>query len=81
MPYIKTERRDHIDAGICPINTGEINYAVSMICKRYLDTFGLSYTVINDIMGALEGAKLEFYKRVAEPYEAQKRYENGDIYE
>jgi len=41
---------------------------------------GLSYRTINDILGALEGAKLEFYRRVAVPYENSKLSENGDIY-
>jgi len=31
-------------------------------------------------MGALEGAKLEFYRRVVVPYEEKKMKENGDVY-
>jgi hypothetical protein len=41
---------------------------------------GLSYQTINDIVGALEGAKLEFYRRVAVPYEDKKIIENGDVF-
>jgi len=41
---------------------------------------GLSYTFINDCVGALEGAKLELYRRVASPYEDKKIAENGDVY-
>ncbi len=32
-------------------------------------------------MGALEGSKLEFYRRIAAPYENKKMKENGDVYE
>jgi hypothetical protein len=46
----------------------------------YLRKHGLSYHNINDILGALEGAKLEFYRRVAVPYENGKIQENGDVY-
>lgn len=42
---------------------------------------GLKYDTINDILGALEGSKLEFYRRIAVPYENVKLAENGDVYE
>ena len=41
---------------------------------------GNSYATINDIIGALEGAKMEFYRRVVAPYEDEKIKENGDVY-
>jgi hypothetical protein len=41
----------------------------------------LTYQTMNDCLGALEGAKLEFYRRVVVPYEEQKKYENGDVYD
>ena len=41
---------------------------------------GLNYQTCNDVMGALEGAKAEFYRRVVGPYEDQKIEENGDVY-
>lgn len=31
-------------------------------------------------MGAVEGAKTEFYRRIAVPYEEKKIRENGDVY-
>jgi len=36
--------------------------------------------LINAIIGALECAKLELYRRVAAPYEDDKIAENGDVY-
>lgn len=41
---------------------------------------GLSYATINEALGALSGAQLEFYRRVAAPYETQKAIDNGEVY-
>jgi hypothetical protein len=62
-------------------SSGELNYAFTELAKLYMNQHGLSYQTINDIVGALEGAKAEFYRRVAVPYEDKKIEENGDVYE
>lgn len=80
MPYIKETERELIDIGFPPGNAGELNYAVTMLCWNYFNQRGGRYQQINDIVGALEGAKLEFYRRVAAPYEDKKIVENGDCY-
>jgi hypothetical protein len=81
MPYITKEAREEIDSGkYKPILPGELNYAITRLLKQYMDKHGVRYQTINDILGALEGAKLEFYRRVAVPYEAGKIAENGDVY-
>lgn len=86
MPYIKQEDRERItDNGLgieidAPNNAGELNYAITMLCDTYFKINGGRYQQINDIVGALEGAKLEFYRRVAAPYEDVKIKENGDVY-
>lgn len=81
MPYIKPIRRDSLGEDFGPANTpGELNYLLTLVCKEYMDRHGLEYSTINDIIGALEGAKLEFYRRIAAPYEDGKIKENGDIY-
>lgn len=81
MPYIKQELRDEIDTNqFVPNNGGELNYIFSKIAWEYFIEHGGSYTSINDVLGALEGAKLEFYRRVAVPYEDKKIKENGDVY-
>jgi len=51
-----------------------------MEIKAYLRTKGISYQTFNDIIGALEGAKLEFYRRVVVRYEEEKIKANGDVY-
>lgn len=78
MPYIK--QKDRSRAKEDPVTAGELNYAISCLLLNYIKIQGLSYTTINDIVGALEGAKLEFYRRVASPYEDEKIKENGDVY-
>jgi uncharacterized protein DUF6899 len=79
MPYIKKEDRVHVDLAY-PTNAGELNYAITCLCRDYFHTHGGRYQQVNDVVGALEGAKLEFYRRVAAPYEDQKILENGDVY-
>ena len=59
---------------------GELNYAITMLCKDYLDNAGHSYTMYNEVIGVLECAKLELYRRLAAPYEDEKIKENGDVY-
>lgn len=78
MPYIPEYDRDR--AAIHPDKPGELNYAITVLCNAYFQEHGAGYTAINDVVGALEGAKLEFYQRVAIPYEQRKMLENGDVY-
>jgi hypothetical protein len=79
MPYIKQEDRTRV-ALDGATNPGELNYAITLLVRSYMKRKGLSYTTINDVVGALEGAKLEFYRRVAAPYEETKIKSNGDVY-
>ncbi len=80
MPYIKQGRRDVLlNHEEYPVTAGELNYVLTAAIHRYW-AFGRSYATINDIVGALEGAKLEFYRRIAAPYEDEKIKENGDVY-
>ena len=81
MPYIKTEQREPLDNGGKPENAGGLNYAISKLIDGYLiHKGGIRYDHINEVVGVLECAKLELYRRVAAPYEDQKIEENGDVY-
>jgi hypothetical protein len=82
MPYIKKKDREQFLAlnELVILTPGELNYNITMLLKNYLAYHEHSYTTINDIMGALEGAKAEFYRRVAVPYEIKKCEENEDVY-
>ena len=81
MPYIPAKDRHRVfDRGIPQRSPGELNFAFTSWIVAYVDTHGLSYKTINDVLGALEGAKMEFYRRVAVPYENGKLSQNGDVY-
>lgn len=93
MPYIRSERREEIadivdraddllDVGAKLESPGDLNYAITMIIMGFIEAGDLPlwYQKINDVLGALEGAKLEFYRRVAAPFEVGKSIENGDVY-
>lgn len=87
MPYIDKKSREKFKdlemIGLHCESSGELNYCLTMICKGYLNKLGLiKYARINDILGALSGASLEFYRRIAVNYEDSKinSVENGDVY-
>lgn len=78
MPYIKREERSR--ALYEPATAGELNYAITQVALGYMNRMGKNYAGINDVIGALEGAKLEFYRRYAALYEDIKAKENGDVF-
>ena len=81
MPYIKQSDREYVKPSeFTPAVPGGLNYQITCVIRTYIQVNGLSYQRINDVLGALEGAKLEFYRRVAVPYEELKMQENGDVY-
>ena len=84
MPYIFANDRDDLDfTNLQDIaqTPGELNFQITRIIDMYIQEKGLSYNEgINAAVGALECCKLEFYRRVATPYEDQKCRENGDVY-
>lgn len=81
LPYIKDYKRsDLADRTTLPTDPGELNYVLTHTCNAYLEMTGTNYSQINEVIGALECAKLEFYRRIAVPYEDKKLIENGDVY-
>jgi hypothetical protein len=81
MPYITQERRKAILAGAKPQDPGELNFAITVLVDVYLeDKGGIRYAHLNEVVGAIDCAKLELYRRVAAPYEDEKIAENGDVY-
>jgi len=80
MPYIKRLDRLSLDKPFrSPANAGEFNYKLHLLISNYVDTLGESYQTYNDIVGVLECAKMELYRRRVSKYEDQKINENGDI--
>ncbi len=79
MPYIPAEQRTQLAYHPVPENPGQLNYLFTRLVIDYL-AVNKSYQDINDVVGALECAKLEVYRRVAAPYEDGKIVQNGDVY-
>lgn len=86
MPYIKQEDRKRFEEALkllaheAPKTPGELNYIFSMIASIYITAHGEKrYQYFNDILGALEGAKLEIYRRLVAPYEDSAIKKNGDL--
>ena len=88
MPYIKQERRLELfeeENWFSPKTPGELNYLITCLCIEYLKNMRkekgqTKYYDYNQVVGALECAKLEFYRRILSPYEDQSIKENGDVY-
>lgn len=89
MPYLKKERRELIDNFLeellvfisqNDLVAGDLNYLYTKISKQYIERQGLNYQNLNNVVGALDGAKVEFQRRVVNKYEDLKIEENGDVY-
>jgi len=85
MPYIPKEDRRHA-VWSKPRTPGELNYAIHVIVEQYLQQRAIvvpcgrnDYIDFNDVLGALEAAKLELYRRMIAPYEDKKAAQNGDL--
>ena len=87
MPYIKPENRAKYEKTLSELIEilkslppeevdGELNYVVTRILKQI---YPLRYFHINKALGVLECIKLEFYRRVAAPYEDKKMQQSGDV--
>jgi ribosomal protein S3AE len=87
LPYIKMENRSKyksvLENLVKILKTlppeeidGELNYVVTKILK---EIYPLRYFHINKAIGVLECIKLEYYRRVAAPYEDLKIKESGDV--
>lgn len=79
MPYIPDNQRRM--AWKYPNTVGELTYSLYLDCVRYLERQGngLRFQDFAEVLGALEAAKLELYRRRVAPYEDIKLQENGDV--
>jgi hypothetical protein len=86
MPYIKKEDRKKFETALFYFNgikingPGDLNYIITSLCQKYLNSTEKKYTDYNAVIGALECAKIELYRRQIVAYEDQKIQENGDVY-
>lgn len=86
MPYIQQSQRAQVEptSPRQAQSAGELNYQITRLCQQYVELqqagHALTYTTLNAVVGVLECAKLEFYRRLATPYEGHKALTNGDVY-
>lgn len=83
MPYIKKSQRYNLDKKIDKINdlcVGQLNYVITKLMIKYINENGEKYKHYNDLIGVLECAKMELYRRKINLYEDKKINENGDVY-
>ena len=93
MPYIREDKRKQIESELDQLiikfletqddggTAGRLNYVISSMVGAILKNDRLlSYTRLNELIGVLECAKMELYRRVAAPYEDDKSRLNGDVY-
>lgn len=86
MPYIDPKTRELFEDQINNLGAmidipGELNFVITKLIHSYLHYKGLSYIVINEVIGVLECAKMELYRKIAAGYEDKKQLENGPISE
>lgn len=84
MPYIKQEGRDKLDHTIHVLSdkiedAGELNYTITKLLHGQLEKKGLNYANCNALIGVLDCASKEFYRKKVAPYEDIKIKENGDV--
>ena len=61
---------------------GTLNYIISRLCDYWTQDIDgkANYERYNAVIGVLECAKQELYRRQIAPYEDEKCEENGDVY-
>lgn len=85
MPYIPTSEKEKVDRGLIALNlselndSGALNYAIHQIIAQYISKNKESYQTYNDIIGGLECAKMELYRRLISEYEDRKILLNKDV--
>lgn len=93
MPYIAQEKRDVLDSHIKRlvdallylkredrdnVMVGNINYVFTKLLAGVYSS--PRYEDINSIVGVCQCVALEYYRRIAAPYEDMKIESNGDVY-
>jgi len=84
MPYIKSFDRTMLDNLVIHFLRhgrihGRLNYFIFKLTKEAIKLNGESYGAYKEILGELECAKFEIYRRMVAKYEDEKMNENGDV--
>ena len=85
MPYINKKERVGFENLVLTMHessinsAGELNYLLTQLVYAFLDQKPNNYQSYNDALGAIEGCKMELYRRTISKYEDVKINENGDV--
>jgi len=86
MPYITLARREAfalLEEELKSTRTdtpGELVYLFCRVADLYVSQHLVEFRVMNDVIGALENAKLEFHRKVVADFENKKELENGTVW-
>jgi hypothetical protein len=91
MPYLTEDDRAKIDEHINGLLEvlletnvsvpGGLNYAICRVADGVTAAKGESYSIYNTLLGSVEAAKLEIYRRLVAPYEDEKCNSNGEVFQ
>lgn len=84
MPYIKPARKEVLEPLVKHLaknchDAGDVTYVFYTFAKAVISTMGKNYKNLSGLIGCMDCAKTEFYRRIVAPYEDQKIEENGDV--
>ena len=84
MPYIRQIERENLIPHIDELSKmiehdGMLNYTITRLCHNWIIKVGKKYTRLNQVIGVLQCASMEFYRQLASPYEDIKKAENGPV--
>jgi hypothetical protein len=90
MPYLTKHARKRLDTHITALIEvlleegisipGGLNYAICRVADGVTAANGESYNLYNTLLGSVEAAKLEIYRRMVAPYEDLKQKQNGEVF-
>ena len=94
MPYLKQEDRARLDRPITALVdvilflsevnevgvAGQVNYIIARLFNSLWRGTKANYAGLNELIGAIECAKLEIYRRLAARYEDAAVKRNGDVF-
>lgn len=84
MPYIEDKDKREMSPAIADLvmwihSKGDLNYAICELVGRLISENALSYTKMSEWIDAVHDAEAELRRRLLDPYEDIKIFENGDV--
>jgi len=84
MPYIAEEGRPALNIPIQNLaelieSKGDLNYVICELVGELILKTKISYTQISEWIDAVDGAENELRRRLLDPYEDIKIFDNGDV--